>query len=80
MRAILFNGFANAADPYFFLYGIWGPGRYLDGSGTKNHAKLRSRIQIWTILGPNSMIFTVLGILGIGAVFGQTFFKKVDLI
>ncbi len=30
----------------------------------------------WTIMGPNSMIFIVLGILGIGGVFGQTFFKK----
>ncbi len=30
----------------YFLYGIWGPGRYLDGSGSKKRAKLRSRIQI----------------------------------
>ncbi len=61
----------------YFLYGIWGPGRYLDGSGTKNRAKLMSRIQIWTILGPNSMIFIVLGIFGNRGVFlGKHFSKK----
>ena len=34
----------------YVLYGSWGPGRYLDGSGSKKRAKLRSRIQIWMVL------------------------------